>query len=81
LSANVHSNTNISLCVLYIAVTSDLCSTQQLPLVFSKESFSKGLGVLALVPLAGKSIVTDLSLFQLSHVLPSASVGLFSSFG
>jgi len=37
-----------------LAVISDLCSTQQLPLLFGIESFSKGLGVLALLPLAGK---------------------------
>ncbi|KAF6035455.1 hypothetical protein EB796_006238 [Bugula neritina] len=35
-----------------LAVISDLCSTQQLPLLFGIESFSKGLGVLALLPLA-----------------------------
>jgi len=38
-----------------LAVISDLCSAHQIPLLFGIESFSKGLGVLALLPLAGKS--------------------------
>jgi len=38
-----------------LAVISDICPVHQLPLLFGIECFSKGLGGLALLPLAGKS--------------------------
>jgi len=51
-----------------LAVISDICPVHQLPLLFGIECFSKGLGGLSLIPLAGKSLTEYLSLFGY-HIL------------
>jgi len=48
-----------------LAVVSDLCSVNQLPLLFGIECFSEGLGGLALIPVAGKPSVEEFSLCEM----------------